>query len=73
MRHVTDEQIRKWSRVATTTLDGLMSKDDKKLLIKLSEVYPNLEEGDYENTINSLIERVTKLEETVKTAIYFKE
>ena len=73
VRHVTDDQIRKWSRVATTTLDGLMSSEDKKLLIKLAEVYPNLEEGDYENTINKLIDRVDKIEEIIKTAIYFKE
>ena len=60
MRHVTDEQIRKWSRVATTTIDGLMSAEDKQLLMKLADVFPNLDEGGYESTINKLIERIDR-------------
>ena len=73
MRHVTDEQIRKWSRVATTTIDGLMSAEDKQLLMKLADVFPNLDEGGYESTINKLIERVDKIEQKIQSAIYFTE
>ena len=73
MRHVTDEQIRKWSRVATTTIDGLMSAEDKQLLMKLADVFPNLDEGGYESTINKLIERIDKIEQKIQSAIYFTE
>lgn len=51
-RHVTDEQIKFWDSrgaidVATHTKNGLMSKEDKKILDKLAIIDPNMEDRHF--------------------------
>ena len=70
-RHVTDEQIKKWSKVATTTVDGLMSAEDKRLLERLAADFPDIE-GKYDEIITTLIERINSIEELLQRAVYFE-
>lgn len=67
-RHVTDQQIKKWSSIATITTDGLMSKEDKQLLVKLSEE----SKVDNSNTIREILNRITKIEDKLQDAIFMK-
>ena len=52
MRHVTDDQIKRWdsrvvSDVASVNEDGLMSKEDKRILDYLSSIDSGLEDKHY--------------------------
>lgn len=74
-RHVTDEQIKKWTSVATTSRDGLLSKEDKQLLVKLSEIYPDLQNTihtQYQSAIEDILVRLKHIEEELENAVFYK-
>ena len=66
-RHVTDAQIKKWSSIATITTDGLMSKEDKQLLMSIAEDY-NVGNSD---VIRDILRRVKTIEEKLQTAVFY--
>ena len=72
IRHVTDEQIKRWSRVATTTIDGLMSKEDKA---RLDELYKDKVASstieDLIQNVEQLQDKIIQIEEKLRRAVFY--
>lgn len=74
-RHVTDEQIKQWTSVATVNTNGLLSKEDKQLLVKLSELYPDLQDeikNQYQSAIEDILKRLTEVEAALERAVFYE-